>query len=73
MSDSSIAPFAEPHWHHTIPPPYYKSSHLKLQAETRKYVDEFIAPFAAEWEKNGAVPAEVRTTNYDAEEKHPEQ
>jgi hypothetical protein len=58
MSVSNV-PFADPLWLNRQHSPYYNDTHRKLQKEVRKYVDEHIAPFCEEWEKQGSVPAEV--------------
>jgi hypothetical protein len=52
-------PFAEPLWHSRKVSPYYKESHIRLQKEVRRYVDEHILPFCEQWERQGSVPAEV--------------
>ncbi|KAM0690587.1 hypothetical protein Q7P36_009355 [Cladosporium allicinum] len=52
-------PFAEPLWHSRKVSPYYKESHIRLQKEVRRYVDERILPFCEQWERQGSVPAEV--------------
>ncbi|BCS25248.1 acyl-CoA dehydrogenase family protein [Aspergillus puulaauensis] len=56
---SSTLPFADPLWLNRGYSPYYKDSHRRLQKEVRSYIDTHIAPYCEEWEKNGAVPAEV--------------
>lgn len=59
---SSAVPFADPLWLSrpgTAASPYYTDSHRRLQREVRQYVDSSIAPFAAEWEAQGSVPADV--------------
>jgi hypothetical protein len=58
MSVSNV-PFADPLWLNRHQSPYYKESHHRLQKEVREYVDECIAPFCEEWEKQGFVPPEV--------------
>lgn len=58
MSVSNV-PFADPLWLNRHYSPYYNDSHRKLQKEVREYVDEHIAPFCEEWEKQGFVPPEV--------------
>lgn len=52
-------PFAEPLWHSRKVSPYYRESHVRLQQEVRRYVDERILPFCEQWERQGSVPAEV--------------
>ncbi|KAJ5290567.1 Mannose-binding lectin [Penicillium atrosanguineum] len=59
MSFSNL-PFADPLWLNRQHSPYYKESHRKLQKEIREYVDEYIAPFCGEWEKEGLIPPEVQ-------------
>jgi len=56
----SSAPFSEPLWYTRGESPYYNESHHRLRRAVRKYVDEHIIPNCEEWEKNGAVPLEVR-------------
>jgi hypothetical protein len=58
MSVSNV-PFADPLWLNRHHSPYYKESHRRLQKEVREYVNEHIAPFCEEWEKQGFVPPEV--------------
>jgi hypothetical protein len=53
-------PFAEPLWHSRRVSPYHEDSHVRLQKEVRRYVDKHILPFCEQWERQGAVPAEVR-------------
>lgn len=52
-------PFAEPLWHSRKVSPYYNESHIRLQREVRRYVDNNILPFCEQWERQGSVPAEV--------------
>lgn len=59
ISSSQTAPFSEPFWHFNIQPPHYKASHLRLQVETRNYVDKYINPYCEEWERAGMVPEQV--------------
>ena len=59
MPPTSVAPYADPPYLSRGVSPYYKDSHLRLQREVRQYVDERIAPFCEEWERNGSVPADV--------------
>lgn len=58
-TSASPAPFAEPLWYTRGLSPYYNDSHIRLRNALREYVDNHISPFCEEWEKNGAVPAEV--------------
>ncbi|CZR69045.1 related to acyl-CoA dehydrogenase [Phialocephala subalpina] len=53
------APYADPLWYSRESSLYYNVSHERLGREIRAYVDEFIAPFADEWEKDGYVSAEA--------------
>lgn len=52
----SSVPFAEPAWYRGQASPYYTSSHRRLRAFVRAYVDEKLLPYAAEWEAAGQVP-----------------
>lgn len=56
---SASIPFSEPLWYSRGISPYYKESHHRLRAEAREYVDTHLSPFCEEWEREGAVPAEV--------------
>jgi hypothetical protein len=65
----SLNPFAEPPWYNSVNSPYYKSSHRRLRAFIRAYVDEYIIPNCEEWENQGYIPKEVSSlmgehTNY---------
>ena len=61
---TSSVPFADPPWHQTgSNSPYYNESHKRLQREVREYVDEFVLPYAEDWEREGSVPEEVRPLN----------
>lgn len=57
----STAPFAEPLWYSRNTTPYYTASHQRLRAFCRRYVDEELRPYAADWEASGEVPAAVST------------
>lgn len=59
MSQTSQSPYADPPYLSRGISPYYKESHLRLQREARKYVNEQIIPHCEEWERNGSVPAEA--------------
>lgn len=60
-SSSTPVPFSDPLWYNRASTAYYTASHRRLQREVREYVDTCIAPFCEEWERAGAVPAEVGT------------
>lgn len=49
-------PYAEPLWYSRNVTPHYKTSHRRLRAEVRRYIDEEIRPYAFEWETAGIVP-----------------
>ena len=55
----SLNPFAEPPWYNAINSPHYNSSHRRLRAFIRSYVDEYIIPNCEEWETQGFIPKEV--------------
>src|SRR5271169_1820560 len=55
----SLNPFAEPPWYNGINSPHYTSSHRRLRAFIRAYVDEYIIPNCEEWETQGFIPKEV--------------
>ncbi|KAA8570100.1 hypothetical protein EYC84_002433 [Monilinia fructicola] len=46
-------PYAEPVWYSRNVSPHYTTSHCKLRAAVRKYVDEEILPHAFDWESAG--------------------
>ena len=53
-------PYAEPLWYSRNVSPHYTSSHRKLRAAVRKYVDEEILPYAFDWESAAKVPDSAR-------------
>jgi hypothetical protein len=55
----SPLPFADPVWYSRGISPYYNESHRRLRADVRAYVDECIAPFCEQWEREGSIPEEV--------------
>ncbi|GAB7349141.1 hypothetical protein MBLNU459_g8083t1 [Dothideomycetes sp. NU459] len=59
-SFGSTAPFAEPLWYSRNASPHYLDSHKRLRAYVREYVENDLKPHAAEIERTGTVPAEVR-------------
>ena len=63
MPSFSPAPYADPPYLSRKISPYYNESHLKLQREARKYVDEKLIPNCHEWERNGKVPTDVIQTH----------
>ncbi|KAB8298892.1 hypothetical protein EYC80_001050 [Monilinia laxa] len=60
-------PYAEPIWYSRDVSPHYTTSHRKLRATVRKYVDEEILPHAFEWESAGKVPDSARAFQRHAE------
>lgn len=62
MASISTTPFADPLWLNRSFSPYYTDSHRRLQKEAREYVDTYISPFCEDWEKQGVVPQEVRSS-----------
>ena len=56
----SSAPFADPLWYTTLDSPFYNDSHRQLVKFLRRYVDEELTPFCAEWEESGCVPDAVQ-------------
>ncbi|KAB8300188.1 hypothetical protein EYC80_000414 [Monilinia laxa] len=58
MSSSVPIPFSEPPWLMGLPSPYYNASHRKWQKTCRALVSELLYD-AAEWEKQGDVPADL--------------
>ena len=63
VKQSTKAPFAEPLWHSRGLSPYYTESHRLLQKEVREYVDVKLLPYSEQWEREGAIPAEVKRSN----------
>ncbi|KAJ9629406.1 hypothetical protein H2203_001779 [Taxawa tesnikishii (nom. ined.)] len=61
-SFGSTAPYAEPLWYSRDISPYYKSSHRALRGYVRTYVETHLAPYAAEIERAGDIPASVRAS-----------
>lgn len=58
---SNLLPWAEPAWlTGALESPYYTSSHRKLQAYARHYVDTNILPYALQWEAAGDCPEEAK-------------
>jgi len=49
MSSSKI-PFAEPPFH-TLPSPYFNSSHHRLREAVREWIEEHLMGQAFEWEE----------------------
>lgn len=52
-------PFSEPPWLNGHPSPYYSDSHEEWQRFCRKFMQENYAPYAMQWENEGAVPEHV--------------
>lgn len=52
-------PFSEPPWLNGHPSPYYNDSHKEWQRFCRKFMQENYAPYAMQWENEGAVPEHV--------------
>lgn len=55
-TNSNLAPWSEPAWHHSIKSPYYSDSHRRLRDYLRAYYDEKILPYALDWEAAGEAP-----------------
>lgn len=55
-TNSNLAPWSEPAWHHSIKSPYYNDSHRGLRDYLRAYYDEKILPYALDWEAAGEAP-----------------
>jgi hypothetical protein len=51
-----LVPYGDPMWYQDWASPYYKDSHRRLRAFTRKFVDDEIAPNAHEWDEAREVP-----------------
>ncbi|EKG18869.1 Acyl-CoA oxidase/dehydrogenase type 1 [Macrophomina phaseolina MS6] len=56
---SSLTPWSEPAWHHSLKSPYYKDSHRRLRDYLRAYYDEKILPYSLDWEAAGEAPRDV--------------
>jgi alkylation response protein AidB-like acyl-CoA dehydrogenase len=56
----TLVPFADPLWMTTLDSPYFKDSHRRLSKYLRKYVDEELSPYCADWEADAAVPDEAQ-------------
>lgn len=52
-------PFSEPPWLNGHPSPYYSEGHKEWQRFCRKFMQENYAPYAMQWENEGAVPEHV--------------
>lgn len=55
----SLTPFAEPNWYHGYASPYYKGSHRNLRIAVRKFMDEKVMDFAAEWDEAKSTPPHI--------------
>lgn len=53
---SNLVPFSEPPWLSGLPSPYYKETHRRFQKACRAFIDEHLAPFAVEWEREETAP-----------------
>ncbi|KAJ3300000.1 hypothetical protein HDU76_006182, partial [Blyttiomyces sp. JEL0837] len=51
-----LVAFGDPAWYQDWKSPYYKDSHRRLRAWTRKIVETEITPFCHEWETAGQIP-----------------
>jgi alkylation response protein AidB-like acyl-CoA dehydrogenase len=60
------APFAEPAWLNSLASPYYNESHVKVQQEVRKHLEEHVFPYVEEWEEKGRVPKEAKRRHAQA-------
>lgn len=59
MASPSTSIFGDPLYLTRQASPYLKDSHYRLQKELRQYVSTRLSPHCAEWEEEGAVPADV--------------
>ncbi|TKX22878.1 acyl-CoA dehydrogenase-2 [Elsinoe australis] len=55
----STIPFAEPPWARGSPSPYYSSSHRRLRATMRTWVETHIIPCITTWEETGLIPDSI--------------
>ncbi len=56
----SDVPFSEPSWYRAgFQSPYYNDSHRAFRAKVREFVDRELIPNVDDWEKAGAVPADL--------------
>ncbi|EMD92456.1 hypothetical protein COCC4DRAFT_189651 [Bipolaris maydis ATCC 48331] len=56
----NLGPWAEPSWYTSLSSPYYTSSHRKLRAALRTYIDTHVKPYMLSWEEAGEAPAAER-------------
>ncbi|GAA5904104.1 hypothetical protein JCM8208_003448 [Rhodotorula glutinis] len=54
-----LVPFGDPYYYQDWKSPYYKKSHLKLRSAMRRFTDEHLSPFAAEWDQAREIPPEA--------------
>ncbi|KPV75396.1 uncharacterized protein RHOBADRAFT_43902 [Rhodotorula graminis WP1] len=54
-----LVPFGDPFWYQDWKSPYYNDSHRKLRAAMRRFTDEHLTPFAAEWDQAREIPPEA--------------
>lgn len=59
MPPTKSLPFSEPPYLAGLPSPYYSPSHLRWQKACRAFLEENLIRHAMQWEREGAVPADV--------------
>jgi acyl-CoA dehydrogenase len=59
---SNLVPFSEPPWLSGLPSPYYKPTHKAFQKRCRAFIDEHLAPYAIEWEREETAPPHLFET-----------
>ena len=60
-------PFSDPYWYREgLKSPFYGPTHIAFRAKVRKFTEEKITPFIAEWEEAGTYPIELHEEAYKA-------
>ena len=56
---ADLVPFGDPYYYQDWKSPYYNASHFKLRSAMRRFTDEHLSPFAAEWDQAREIPPEA--------------
>jgi alkylation response protein AidB-like acyl-CoA dehydrogenase len=58
----SATPFAEPLWYRTGESPYYNESHVRFRKVVRDFMESYVIPNTAAWEREGVIPRDFFVT-----------
>lgn len=54
-----MVPYGDPAWYQGNFTPYYNESHVRLRAEIREFVDEYIEPYVDDWDAAGVIEDDI--------------